>query len=275
MIKKVLFAILGLLLSNIVYSQSNISIKSLKQTYKNVQKIYKRTGGYEVLIDTDAFYVLSESGEKVSQLPVVEPDYYPCGNVYSEEYIIEESKEPHSKYKIKKSSDYSNGFMFPKVLYLKGIPENVDSISFLGGKKRYFWSENDDFFGRKKGYPHKILVYQNHKVGMYSYNPEKKYSIPRKKYVKKSDSIPLPPIFPFSEYIVNLTENIPIGNIQILYNRYENVIKVLSENKFTFLFDENPKTYDSAEKKTAVFYKVTKNGKTGFLDISENKEYGF
>jgi len=256
------------ILPHTLYAQE-ISIKELKQKFKNVNKIHKLKNGYEILTNTEAFYTFT-NGNKVSKLPAFEPDAYPCGEVYREDYKIKKSNKKLFKYKIdhKESFGYSAD-SFLKVYYLKGIPKNIDSISFLDGEKRYSWSENSIFFGKKKGYPNKIIVYNNNKIGLYSYDINKKQKLPEKKY-RKGDLIPMLE----EKFHIKLVEELPLSDIQIKYDDQEGVIKVVNKNSIQFLFDNKPRLYEKSEKITHSFYKVYKDDKVGFIDISENKEYG-
>ncbi len=268
----------------VIYSGDNVEIYNpnfKKQIYQKPQKIYFKNQGYEILTDTDAF-CMHQEGYKVSELTYSTPSFI-CGTgVYTDERRIENSDKSDFKYKIVLEDDlnYNYGENMDRLIYLKGLPKEVDSISFLNRKQKYYWYGNNIYLGIHKGYPDKVLVYKGDKMGLYSYNLKEKKEFTPKEQPKeeiRDGVIYINEIIETShfKYFLTLKEEIPIDSHKILFDRYDGVIKISTEKDFTFLFDKNPRTYSKVKKKTLSFYEVHKNGKIGFLDVIENKEYGF
>lgn len=230
-----------------------------------VKKIYNRFNGFEILTNKKA-YNLHNSWFEISSLS--REKQYLCGTVYKEHHHIKKSDKKEFAYKIEIKT---NVISKKEIVYLKGLPKN-DSISFLNGTKKYYRDGNSSFRGIKNGFSNKLLVYKNGKVGLFKYNPKKMNKFPFK-IIKKNAIIVVPDI-DFKRY-TKVKKILGINNNKIVYNKYDGVIKVFNNNKVGFLFKNNPRTYTKATQKTASFYKVQKNGKTGFLDVLENKEYGF
>ncbi len=263
--KKWILILLSLWACSWVFAQNNssrkmISVEEVKQRYKNVQKLYLRGGGYEVLTDKDAFYI-SNTGEKKDSILYTRFVYCGTGQSY---YSIEKTDQMGAKFCVK-----VNRGCGAYIVYLKGLPEKTDSVSFLNRHKTYIGSHLKHSVSHRTAV-NRMIVYSGGKEGLYTYHRDEMEKIPLKEEELNGISY-CPP----RKFIVHLHQDIPIDKHYILQDSYNGAIEIWKKKRCQLLIDGVSRKYRKVKKKTFCFYKVYKKGKSGFLDVYENKEYGF
>lgn len=250
-----------------IYNSSleKVEIPKLHQAY-----FYR--SGLEIMDHSGAFY-LDNEGKKIDAFPPI--SYLVCGTVSSSKYeILKDSIS--SIYSISHTSGYSDTSQFGEKLQIRGLPKN-SKVSFLDNSNRFFWDGNSSFVGEIFMRPDLLKITHNGKVGIYTYNTKKSKIIePRQEYFITKDGDTIKKVTP-----INLIENGYVKATEILPAIYKD-IEMNIKNGLVYFYKDNkvgiyPRhqvvQYNSIKQITESFYKITKNGKIGWLDIKTNKEY--
>lgn len=265
-----------------IHNLKKIEIPNLKQVY------FKRNG-LEVLTNKGAQY-FDNNITKIDSFPKL--NIFMCGTVYSENYTLKYN-EKLKKHNIELSNGNFGGIRDETVLEFSNLPENIESLSFLNSKKYTSKSVNN----RYHTYPNLIKIVKEGKSGIYSYDlddskfpTEKK--ITKKEKVKKDYAIdeatgdtifveppvvltPIEPISFTKKGSVTLKQILPIKYNHILQNEDNGLIYLYSNNQIGIYPYHITTSFDFFNKRTTSFYKISKNGKQGWIDIKTFKEYYF
>ena len=247
----------------------------------NIQQAYFFRNGLEVLTKKGAQYY-DNSISKIDNFPYIE--LFKCGTVYSETYRLKQDSKT-KKYSLNIEKGDFGAPSMPLTLELKGLPDNIEELSFLNDKTYVTKSINNDY----NPHPLLIKVTKNGKDGMYTYNlknaiyPKKKKSKKREIYTIDTvtrDTIYVPeiiePIYSLNKKgSLRVKEILSIVYNQIKQNTNTGLIYLYKDNKIGLYPNLISTSFSVFDEKTTSFYKITKNEKQGWLDIKTFKEYYF
>lgn len=247
----------------------------------NIQQVYFFRNGLEVLSKKGAQYY----DNNISEIDnFTYEELFKCGTVYSESYRLKQDSKT-KKYSLNIEKGDFGATTSQLTLGLKGLPDNIDKLSFLNDKTYVTKSINNDY----NPYPLLIKVTKNGKDGIYTYNlenaiyPKKKKSPKKKIYTIDTvtrDTIYVPeiiePIYSLNKKgTIAFKEVLPIVYNQIQQNTNTGLIYLYKDNKIGIYPDHINTSFSVFDEKTTSFYKITKNEKQGWLDIKTFKEYYF
>ncbi|WP_157972807.1 hypothetical protein [Aureibaculum luteum] len=249
----------------------NFALKSIE--VPSLQQVYFYHSGIEIL-DAEGAYYLDSEGNKIRTLPPV--SYFVCGTVSSSEYRIQKNKDLKTPFSISTSSGSFGGMLYGETLQLRNLPKN-SKVSFLDNSNHFSWDGNSSYVGEINIQPKLLKVTQNDKTGIFTYDSEKAVTIkPPKEYfiTKSGDSIlkPLPTGLDKKGY-VKVTEALPLVYDNIEMNTKDGLIYFYKEGKVGIYPNHKTTQFDSIEQITRSFYKISKDGKQGWLDIKTFNEY--
>jgi len=243
----------------------------------NLIQAYFIRDGLEVLTSNGAQYY-DNTISKIDAFPPIE--YFKCGTVYSENYYLKYN-ESTKKHTIKLSEGDFGVYKEEIILDLKGLPEGIESISFLSGKDYTSVSINNDY----EVYPNIIKIMKDGKSGLYSYDIDETVYYKDKKKERKvfeiskvtGDTILMPPV------VIDFTKK---GNVKVkevlpvVYDSIQqhpiNGLVYLYKNDKKGIYPKHPTAdFSSFDEKTRSFYSINKNGKWGWIDLKTFKEYYF
>ncbi|MBO0592496.1 hypothetical protein I2486_13905 [Cellulophaga sp. E16_2] len=241
-----------------------------------LKEVYFIKDGLEVLTATGPHYY-DNSISKINAFP--EPDLFSCGTVYSTEYSIKYLKDLKKYVLIITKGNF--GPLKEKItLHFKGIPDAIDSLSFLDGGNYISVSVNTQY----KKFPNHIKIIRYGKSEIYYYDFDKAiYQKSAKEkpdyFISKStkDTIFFPLVRPsnFSkeEGSVTLERVTPEVYHQIEQNTIDHLIYLYSDDQIGIFPQHLIPDFNQFSQKTNSFYRITKNGKEGWLDIKTFKEF--
>ncbi|MBJ2174829.1 hypothetical protein JBL43_11315 [Aureibaculum sp. A20] len=249
----------------------NFALKPLE--FNSLQQVYFYHAGIEIL-DTEGAYYLDSEGNKILTLPPV--SYFVCGTVSSNEYRIIKNKDLKTPFSISSSRGSFGGTLYGETLQLRGFPKN-SKVSFLNNSNQFSWDGNSSYVGEINIKPRLLKVTQNSKVGIFTYEPEKAvFKKATKEYfiTKSGDSIlkPIPTDLNKKGY-VKVTEVLPLIYDNIEMNTNDGLIYFYKDNKVAIYPNHKTVQFDSMEQVTKSFYKISRDGKNGWLDTKTFKEY--
>lgn len=237
----------------------------------NVKKVQLQNNFLEVLTENDAYYT-NESGTIFRELPK-KPPVFVCGTVNSIVYELKKdmiSKREHA-IKITKggmASEYDEikEFIFTDI-------KERRKISFLNNSLIQEWDDNDDYLGTIYGFPNYIKVQKGKKYGIrsYSYSMYDLTFTPdtiREKHSFKKQILHKTPAF------ITTEEELPI-KYDLIKISEKGLILFYKKNKVGIFPQQRKPQYKLLEKVTKSFYKIIKNGKSGWLDIQTMEEFFF
>ena len=247
----------------------------------NIQEAYFFRNGLEVLSKKGAQYYDNDISE-IDNFPYEE--LFKCGTVYSETYRLKQDSKT-KKYSLNVEKGDFGAPTMPLILELKGLPDNIEELSFLNDKTYVTKSINNDY----NPHPLLIKVTKNGKDGIYTYNledviyPKKQKSKKREIYTIDTvtrDTIYVPepidsPFFFNKKGTIVFKEVLPIVYNQIQQNTNTGLIYLYKDNKIGLYPNLISTSFSVFDEKTTSFYKITKNEKQGWLDIKTFKEYYF
>ncbi len=250
----------------------------------NTKQVYFARNGLEVLTNEGAQY-FDNSITKVDNFPKL--DLFTCGTVYSKRYKLKynEKTKMHS---IELSEGHFGGMRSETVLEFIGLPDNIETLTFLNGKKYISKSVNNTY----NPYPNLIKIVKEGKSGIYSYHldkarfPVKEKIKAKEKYAYDIDAvtgntifiqipIPVEPISFIKKGSVKLQEILSINYNQIQQNEYNGLIYLYKNNQVGIYPNHISTNFILFKKKTTSFYEIIKNNKKGWLDIKNFEEYYF
>lgn len=261
----------------------------------NLKQAYFKLDGLEVLT-TDGAQYYDNSISKIDDFSNSDDVY--CGTVYSKQYRLNYSNKT-KKYTVQISEGDFGNMLDKTVIEFKGLPENIESLSFLNGNVYISESINSVYME----YPMLIKIVKEGKSGIYSYNLEEaiypnQATSPIKEETKvkqkpnydtniiNGDTIFVPvavlpiDIVPVEELFtkkgnITLTQVLPIVYNQIVQNPTDGLVYLYKDNKINIFPKYMRTNFEVFNQKTTSFYEITKNGKRGWLDIKTFKEYYF
>lgn len=246
----------------------------------NLKQAYFMRDGLDVLTSDGAQYY-DNTVSKIDNFPELE--LFKCGTVYSKEYSLKYN-EKTKKYSVHLSEGPFGAAINETILEFIGIPENIEYISFVSGANYTSESVNNDY----EIYSNIIKIVKDGKSGLYSYNideaiyPKKKKKVHKPAYeVSKvtGDTIyNVPEIIPISfskKGTVAVKEVLPIVYDSIKQHPLNGLVYLYKDDKKGLYPNYIQTDFSSLDEKTKSFYSIHKNGKWGWLDLRNYKEYFF
>jgi len=221
-------------------------------------------GCIEVLTDKGACYY-DETGKAVRE--PLEKGRGVCGTVTQYIYDIVKDK---ASYQVKR---YEDDQMDPKeeTRYCLSDLLPTDAVTFLDGKKHFYWDDNGDILGYLYVRPTLVRVGRWKKFGIMEYKYEQQEGVkPRLDIKKKGGYVTKTAVYP----PVKITGKTLLPIIYDAVIMREDGLIYFYKNRKVGLFprDKAP-TYDEIKKVTKSFYRIVKNGTMGWLDVKTGKEY--
>ncbi|MGG6231003.1 hypothetical protein [Tenacibaculum sp. SDUM215027] len=274
-------------------SNDSISIYRISNLEKieipNLKQVYFARNGLEVLTNKGAQY-FDNSITEIDYFPKV--NLFTCGTVYSEQYTLKYNKKT-KKYSIELSKGYLGGIRDETVLEFINLPDNIENLSFLNGKRYTSESVNNKYYT----YPNLIKIVEKGKSGIYSYSlDDAKFPI-EKKITKKEKLIsnyvidkvtgdtifidipeiitPIEPISFTKKGSIEPKQILPVKYNSIFQNEDNGLIYLYNNNQIGIYPYHTTTSFDFFNKKTTSFYEISKNGKQGWIDIITFEEYYF
>lgn len=243
----------------------------------NLIQAYFMRDGLEVLTFEGAQYY-DNSLSKIDSFPELE--LFKCGTVYSKRYSLKYDKST-KKHTIKLSKGHFGGLDEEIILDFIGLPEGVESMSFLSGDNYTSVSVNNDY----EVYPNIIKIVKDGKSGLYSYNIEEAI-YPKKKKKKNTNFViskvtgdtifaPLEPFFLNKKGLVRVKEVLPITFDKIHQSSINGLVYLYKDEKKGIYPQHTQADFNSFNEKTFSFYSINRNGKWGWIDLRTHKEYYF
>jgi len=214
-----------------------------KKEFKGMQSVYFYRDGIEMLNREGADYY-QISGERIEAFPKIV--YSLCGTVHEKE-----AKKEH-------------------YLSDRGAEE---TLSFVNGKHRIVWDENDSFTGRIYPHPELIRVQQGNKYGLFGYTYQEKLDGRDYTEIELEGS-------PFYKRMLRVYPDVYLIGEELLPIVYDNIeqqkdglIYIYKDQKIGIYPQQKKAIYEKITPQTHSFYKIIKNGREGYLDIRTMREY--
>ena len=243
-----------------------------KKEFKGMQSVYFYRDGIEMLNREGAGYY-QISGERIEAFPKIV--YSLCGTVHEKSYSLEKdpNKREYPYYILYSSGGFASEYEAKKEHYLsdRGAEE---TLSFVNGKHRIVWDENDSFTGSIYPHPELIRVQQGNKYGLFGYTYQEKLDD-----VKDYTEIELEGS-PFYKRMLRIYPDVYLLGEELLPVVYDNIeqqkdglIYIYKDHKIGIYPQQKKAVYEKITPQTHSFYKIIKNGRAGYLDIRTMREY--
>ena len=243
-----------------------------KKEFKGMRSVYFYRDGIEMLNGEGADYY-QISGERIEAFPKIV--YSLCGTVHEKSYSLEKdpNKREYPYYILYSSGGFASEYEAKKEHYLsdRGAEE---TLSFVNGKHRIVWDENDSFTGRIYPHPELIRVQQGNKYGLFGYTYQEKLD-----NVKDYTEIELEGS-PFYKRMLRIYPKAYLIGEELLPIVYDNIeqqkdglIYIYKDHKIGIYPQQKKAVYEKITPQTHSFYKIIKNGRAGYLDIRTMREY--
>jgi hypothetical protein len=238
-----------------------------KLEISGVKKVYFSNNELEILTDKGAHYythlgLISET--TFMQTIIV------CGTVNSIQYelITDQSEEYNHAIKITHGGfasqfDESKKFIFTDI-------KNKYIIRFLDDTSHQYWDENE---GKQSKYPAYIKVRNGAKYGLKSYEYDMFDGTFSADTIYDVATQKRKVIYEIPAKITTKAE-LPMKYDEIKINR-NGLILFYKKDKLGVFPQQKKPQYELLESVTASFYKILKNGKSGWLDIKTMEEFFF
>jgi len=243
-----------------------------KKKFKGMQSVYFYRDGIEMLNKEGADYY-QISGERIEAFPKIV--YSLCGTVHEKSYSLEKdpNKREYPYYILYSSGGFASEYEAKKDHYLsdRGAEE---TLSFVNGRRRIVWDENDSFTGRIYPHPELIRVQRGNKYGLFGYSYQEKLD-----NVKDYTEIELEGS-PFYKRMLRIYPKAYLIGEELLPIVYDNIeqqkdglIYIYKDHKIGIYPQQKKAVYEKITPQTHSFYKIIKNGREGYLDIRTMREY--
>ena len=243
-----------------------------KKKFKGMRSVYFYRDGIEMLNGEGADYY-QISGERIEAFPKIV--YSLCGTVHEKSYSLEKdpNKREYPYYILYSSGGFASEYEAKKEHYLsdRGAEE---TLSFVNGKHRIVWDENDSFTGTIYPHPELIRVQQGNKYGLFGYTYQEKLD-----NVKDYTEIELEGS-PFYKRMLRIYPKAYLIGEELLPIVYDNIeqqndglIYIYKDHKIGIYPQQKKAVYEKITPQTHSFYKIIKNGRAGYLDIRTMREY--
>lgn len=234
----------------------------------HLKSAYVKERWLEVLTKDEAKYI-DKNLSTIIKIP--RKIYTVCGTVSSTEIMIKNDSIYNNSYYLEHSKGYFEDRDINHIK-LKNIRQ-TDSITFLDGDYKHYTDDNDMYIGNVLVNNDLFRVKRKDKYGLFEINYDTlKFNISRKRRVY-NDFLLEPEDETVSIAEANLDQLLPFEFDNIYFDYKSALICVEKDNKKGFLYNCNPILFDEFEKVTGSFFRVKKNGKKGFVDVKQNKEY--
>ena len=145
-------------------------------------------------------------------------------------------------------------------------------MSFIDGNSGVDWNSNKDYVGDNYPHPEIVRVERNGKYGLFEYDIDFDMKSPYKEEDLESSSSKK--VRKYADSYLTGKELLPIVYDHI--QQQDNGLIYFYLNGKVGIYPEQEKPlYDSIQPLTHSFYRITKNGKQGYLDIKTFEEYFF
>ena len=242
-----------------------------KKKFKGMQSVYFYRDGIEMLNREGADYY-QISGERIEAFPKIV--YSLCGTVHEKSYSLEKdpNKREYPYYILYSSGGFASEYEAKKEHYLsdRGAEE---TLSFVNGKHRIVWDENDSFTGTIYPHPELIRVQQGNKYGLFGYTYQEKLDGRDYIEIELEGS-------PFYKRMLRVYPDVYLIGEELLPVVYDNIeqqkdglIYIYKDQKIGIYPQQKKAIYEKITPQTHSFYKIIKNGREGYLDIRTMREY--
>ena len=243
-----------------------------KKKFKGMRSVYFYRDGIEMLNREGAGYY-QISGERIEAFPKIV--YSLCGTVHEKSYSLEKdpNKREYPYYILYSSGGFASEYEAKKEHYLsdRGAEE---TLSFVNGKCRIVWDENDSFTGTIYPHPELIRVQRGNKYGLFGYTYQEKLDD-----IKDYTEIELEGS-PFYKRMLRIYPEAYLLGEELLPVVYDNIeqqkdglIYIYKDHKIGIYPEQKKAVYEKITPQTHSFYKIIKNGREGYLDIRTMREY--
>ncbi|WP_162200435.1 hypothetical protein [Kordia jejudonensis] len=231
----------------------------------NVQKAYFHDNYVEFLTAETSAYV-DIYGNQFQKLP--QKVLNVCGTVSSISHQISKNEDQKYPYSVKVMHRNIGPQGDTEQTYIFKNHKKDEELTFINDTTSDYSDENDEFTGAISGFPNYIKVFNGRKYGLYSYD-----KIHHDKTLKTtvSDQYSLKRNV-YNDLLVTTIQELPVKYDRITINQ-DNLILIYKNDKVGIFPQQKKSTYQLLERVTSSFYKIVKNGKTGWLDIKTMKEY--
>jgi len=148
-----------------------------------------------------------------------------------------------------------------------------ETLSFVNGKHRIVWDENDSFTGTIYPHPELIRVQQGNKYGLFGYTYQEKLDGRDYIEIELEGS-------PFYKRMLRVYPDVYLIGEELLPVVYDNIeqqkdglIYIYKDQKIGIYPQQKKAIYEKITPQTHSFYKIIKNGREGYLDIRTMREY--
>ena len=252
--------------------QYNLQPKLLKDV-KVIHLLSDRDNEFEVLTDKGAYYYSNE-GQPLRKLSSF---YYGlCGTISRSYYTLKKDSlntaQPHYMlYQLRGATH----FYADKRFYLTDRSPD-ETLTFVEGNIGVEWNVNKDVVGHTYPHPQFVRVQRNGKYGLFEYNFEFDFQSPYQEEISEDSDKS------FQRKKRNYPDSFVIGKelLPIVYDHIQQqgngLIYFYLNGKIGIYPQQKTATYSAIEPaETHSFYRITKNGKKGYLDIKTFQEYFF
>ena len=243
-----------------------------KKDFKGMRSVYFYRDGIEMLNREGAGYY-QINGERIEAFPKIV--YSLCGTVYERRYTLkkDEHKKEYPYYMLYGYGGFASEYESEKEHYLSDRSAE-ETLSFVNGRRRIVWDENDSFTGRIYPHPELIRVQQGNKYGLFGYTYQEKLD-----NVKDYTEIELEGS-PFYKRMLRIYPKAYLIGEELLPIVYDNIeqqkdglIYIYKDHKIGIYPQQKKAVYETITPQTHSFYKIIKNGREGYLDIRTMREY--
>ncbi|WP_298518657.1 hypothetical protein [uncultured Kordia sp.] len=251
------------------YTLYNTLLEKLKTPL--IKKAHLKDNYLEVLAENDAYYY-DNLGNVFREMPESLPMVL-CGTVNSIQYELIRDEHSKSQHGIKiTEGGMASTFDEIKEFIFTDINKRHE-ISFLDNSSKQYWDENDQFTGAVSGFPNYIKVQKGKKYGIRSYSYTMQDDMFTADTINNPNSYKKQIIHKIPDLITTV-EELPIKYDAITISKH-GLILFYKDNKVGIFPKQKKPTYELLEKVTKSFYKIIKNGKSGWLDITTMEEFFF
>ena len=242
-----------------------------KKEFKGMQSVYFYRDGIEMLNREGAGYY-QISGERIEAFPKIV--YSLCGTVHEKSYSLEKdpNKREYPYYILYSSGGFASEYEAEKEHYLSDRSAE-ETLSFVNGKCRIVWDENDSFTGTIYPHPELIRVQRGDKYGLFGYAYQEKLDGRDYTEIELEGS-------PFYKRMLRVYPDVYLIGEELLPIVYDNIeqqkdglIYIYKDQKIGIYPQQKKAIYEKITPQTHSFYKIIKNGREGYLDIRTMREY--
>lgn len=229
----------------------------------NLKKVHLHNEELEILTSEGPAYYnhLGENSGTTHMQSIV------CGTVNSIQYELLHNTDNKYKHSVQithgglaREYHESREFVFTNI-------KNKSNVTFLDNTTHKYWDENK---GKQSKYPEYAKVQINDKYGLFSYD----YEMDDQNSVRDTITNGIQKkIVHKTPKLISTTKELPVKYDDIKI--YESKILFYKNNKVGIFPHHKKPRYELLEADTGIFFKIIKNGKSGWLDIVTMEEFFF